>query len=49
MVENKGTLCKDADCAECPVYSEIADCSNIKMVLKKYWRADLNEDQTQEA
>ncbi len=49
MAAEKGELCKDADCSECPVYSEMADCSNIKMVLKKYWRTDSNDEQTQEA
>ena len=38
MVENKGELCKNQDCTECPVYQDAAECSNIKDILNKYWR-----------
>ena len=49
LVETKGELCKEADCTKCSVYSEMANCSNLKMVLKKYWRTDSNDEQTQKA
>ncbi len=39
MVENKGDACKNEDCRACPIYQESATCSNLKVMLKTYWRA----------
>ncbi len=44
LVENKGDRCKNENCAECPVYLESAQCSNIKVILKKFWRTPFNEE-----
>ncbi len=43
MVENKGEKCKNEDCSECPVYLESAECQNIKVILRKYWRTNTDE------
>ncbi len=43
MVENKGEKCKNEDCSLCPVYQNSSDCSNIKVILKKYWRSYSDE------
>ncbi|WP_456443231.1 MerR family transcriptional regulator [Caldithrix abyssi] len=44
MVAIKGERCKNENCVECPVYQESAQCANIKVILKKYWRTPLDED-----
>jgi len=49
MVENKGEKCKNEDCSECPVYLESAECQNIKVILKKYWRTNPDEENSKEA
>ncbi len=46
MVENKGEICKNEDCALCPVYQKSSECSNTKVILKKYWRSSPNEEQS---
>ncbi|MGD9487240.1 MAG: MerR family transcriptional regulator [Calditrichaceae bacterium] len=42
MVENKAEICANEDCSQCPVYTQSNNCTNIKMILKKYWRAKGN-------
>lgn len=45
LVENKGEKCKNEDCSLCPVYMNSSECSNIKVILKKYWRSYPDEKQ----
>ncbi len=44
MVETKGEKCKNEDCSLCPVYLKSAECANIKVILKKYWRTNPDEE-----
>ncbi len=43
LVEHKGEKCKNEDCSLCPVYQNSSECSNIKVILKKYWRSYADE------
>ncbi|MBD3225965.1 MAG: MerR family transcriptional regulator [Caldithrix sp.] len=38
LVENKGDRCKNEDCRQCPVYLQTSGCTNIKSILRTYWR-----------
>ena len=38
VVKNKDSVCGNEDCSQCPVYREFADCKNIKLILKRYWK-----------
>lgn len=40
ILKNRGDACdQSAECKNCPVYLNSADCSNLKSILKKYWRS----------
>lgn len=49
LAENKGEKCQNEDCSLCPVYQNSSDCSNIKVILRKYWRTSPDEKQSQTA
>lgn len=38
IVKNKGNECVDVDCSECPVYTEVTTCHNMKTYLKEHWK-----------
>ncbi len=42
--KNADSVCGTEDCSICPVYSEFADCRNIKHILKKYWNPSSIQD-----
>lgn len=44
IVKNKCPSCNRQDCSICPVYTQSAECSNIKTILQKYWRAKTNDE-----
>ena len=48
MVENKGEICALQDCRQCAVYKESYKCSNIKSILNRFWRKELNGEKTQQ-
>jgi len=42
LVDVKGEICSTANCHECNVYMHSSDCTDIKSILKTYWRVRKN-------
>jgi len=38
IVKTKADICKEEDCANCPVYREVTICRNMKSYLKEHWK-----------
>ncbi len=43
QVEVRGNICSVSDCRECEVYTHTSECSDIKTILRKYWRTRGND------